>query len=109
MPALRRRAFARHVHGEHGHLVTFQRHLAVELADLHRRLAAVDEHHDAIIAIVAKFCLGAQHIHRAVRDGVGRADLNPAQLQDRHFAMKLPAGDDSHFERRADGVHRLRP
>ena len=47
--------------------------------------------------------------HRAVRDGVRRAKLNPAELKDGYVAVKLPAGDDPHFERRADGIHGLRP
>ena len=81
----------------------YERHdpafVAAELADGHRRLAAVDKDHDAVVAIAAEFRFGAQHRHRAVRDSVRGAELNPAELQDRDVAVKFPAGDDAHLER----------
>lgn len=107
--ALRRRAFARHIHGQDRHLVAFEFDVAIELADAHERVPTIDDDHDAVVGVLSELRFGAQHGHRAVRDGVRRAKLNPAQLQDGHVAVKLPAGDDPHFERRAACVHGTRP
>jgi hypothetical protein len=66
LTALRRRAFTRHIHRQNRHLVALQVDLAVELADTHRRLAPIDQDHDAIVAVLTQLGFGAHDVDRAI-------------------------------------------